>query len=409
MKRIAWLPVLLAALGLALPLGAQEEESLFEGPLVAEPAPAPAGDAPAGGPASPEQEFLTAPRLEWGGSFETRFDSTWGWAEYPSSGGELFDPASALLDTEVRAALFFDARPRKDFRTFGKVKADYAYTAASGEWGWDARIHELFADFQWGDRVFFRAGKHTIQWGVGYFFSPADVLNLVSIDPADPTAEREGPVAVKAQVPFGVHNAYLYLVANDIRHPGQIGVAPKVELVLGGCELGIGGFYQTDLPVSLALTATGPLGNLDWFTEAVLQYAHELTAAPLVFSATGGAAYLDPDGGVSAFLQFLYAERVLAAADLEAAAVQYPGTYRLAASLAWTEILESDFGLSVLWLACFSDASGRVQPVVSWQPLDYVQLRLQLALSYGEAGSEYAPLGALPAVTVGLTLGQGRF
>ena len=195
---------------------------------------------------------------------------------------------------------------------------------SSMPWGWEAAVRELFADFQWKDWAFFRVGKHTIQWGVGYFFSPADVLNLVSIDPMDPTAEREGPISLKTHVPFGQNNAYLYVIANDITHPAEIAVAPKVEVVLGGYELGAGGFVQKDLPAGLMLTATGPLGKLDLFGEAVLQYAWQSAPQPLVFSSTFGAGYLDPEHGMTVFAQYLFAECAIAAADLPAARATVP-------------------------------------------------------------------------------------
>ena len=270
-------------------------------------------------------------------------------------------------------------------------------------------IRELFADFQWKDWAFFRVGKHTIQWGVGYFFSPADVLNLVSIDPHDPTAEREGPISLKTHVPFGQNNAYLYLIANDISSPAEIAVAPKLEVVLGGYELGAGGFYQKDLPAGLMLTATGPLGKLDLFGEAVLQYAWKLASAPLVFSATLGADYLDPEHGVTVFAQYLFAESAIAAADLPAARALFPGTHRLAAFAAWSPIGESDFGLSVLYLANLSDGSGLVQPSASWQPLKRVLLSVGAGLRYGPAMSEFAPAGAAPSLMLNLSLGKGDF
>jgi hypothetical protein len=400
-------------LALTWPLLAQEQSTdpndMFEEDVVQEaegPTASDQGPPAAAVETAPEEVFLTSTGLRWGGSFEASFDSTLGWVSYQAACEKPFEPAAAILTSAVKAAVHFDARPTRDFRVFGKAGLEYGYDGAA--WGWEASVRELFADFQWKDWAFFRVGKHMIQWGVGYFYSPADVLNLVSIDPKDPTAEREGPISLKTHVPFGQNNAYLYLIANDVSNAAEIGVAPKLEVVLGGYELAAGGFFQQDLPAGLMIAGTGPLGKLDLFGEAVLQYAWKLASAPLIFSGTFGAGYRDPELGVTVFAQYLYAEGVPAAADLPAARAAFPGTHRLAALAAWSPIGESDFGLSVLYLANLSDGSGLVQPTASWQPLKWVLLSVGAGMTYGPAESELAPAGPVPTLTLKLTV-KGAF
>jgi len=444
-KRAARLALLLAPLllAIALPVAAQDD-SLFEGELIEEAPEAPPAE---GSPeaAAPEQKagaeaFLTSPKLEWGGSFESRFTDEWTWDGYAGSWDELLDPGSARLDSRVAADLFFDARPVKDFRVFGKFKAASAYDTVSSAFRFDARVFELFSDFSWKDRVFFRVGKHTIQWGVGWFFSPADVLNLVSIDPEDPGAEREGPVSLKTQVPFGQHNAYLYLIANDILHPSEIGVAPKVELVIGGYELGLGGLYQKGLAPKGMVTVTGPLWDLDLFGEAVVQYGSDRTYVrefafdpfyevyriedSFFFSGSAGATYLNPDWNLLLCCQYFYngpgyesfdaaraalAAAAIAADDLTPADLLYTGRHYLAASVSWSKIFDSDFALALLYLANLADGSGAILPSMSWTLLEHATLSVGARLPYGGAGDEYAPTGLAPAFWIGATLGAGKF
>jgi len=262
-------------------------------------------------------------------------------------------------------------------------------------------------------------------------------LNLVPIDPTDPTADRDGPVSLKTHVPFGHNNAYLYLVANDIRRPDQLAVAPKLELVLGGWELGLGGFYQKDLAPKAMLTLTGPLAKLDLFGEAVLQYgsdrAYIRAGAPYeiytideepVFSATIGARYLGADRKLAFSAQYFFngtgyesfsptlaavAALAVTAGDLKAADLLSRGRHYLAASASWSEMGGSDFGLALLYLANLEDSSGIVQPSVSWTPVDYAALRLRLGLPYGEAGDEFTPAGRKPSVSLQVIFGNGRF
>ncbi len=392
------------------------------------------------GESAPEEAFLVSERLEWGGRFECSFDGLWSWDGYPDSWGALFTEASPQLTTGLKGELFFDARPSRDFRVFGKAKASYEYDplAVEDSWGWNAEIFELFSDFQYGDLLFFRAGKQTVQWGVGYFFSPADVLSLVSIDPEDPELEREGPIALKVHYPFAVHNAYLYLVANRITRPDEIAVAPKVELLLGSYELGLWAFYQKDLAPKGVMTLTGPLWRLDLFAEALVQWRSDRRfvrpAGPayetytiddeLLFSASAGFSYLNPDWNLSIFGQYLFngqgyredfdptSTAVLTALAAEAigpADLLLPGRHYLAASAGWSEILGSPVSLSLLWLANLSDGSGLLTPGVSWELFERFILSTGLRLGYGPARNEYSPTGASLAYTLGVSLGGGRF
>jgi hypothetical protein len=419
------------------------QEDLFEEDLFEESA-AQEGEAEE---VAPEEAFLVSERLEWGGSFDLTFTTQVAWDGYPAPWGRVFwQEGVSSLTSKLAGDLFFDARPDRDFRVFGKVKAVYQYPA-----DWDVEIFELFSDFQIKDLLFFRVGKQTVQWGVGYFFSPADVLNLVSIDVEDPEAEREGPIAVKTHLPFTAHNAYLYLVANDIDKPYEIAVAPKLELLLGNYELGLGAFYQTDLTPKGMLTLTGPLGDLDLFAEAMVQWGSDRTFVDfspppstntiedeLLFSGTAGFSYINSDWNISLFAQYFFngqgydepydyeiliedssdalplPPEIPTPAIISSADLLYPGRHYLAASIAWSELLDSAFGLSLLYVANFSDRSGLINPILTWEPVDHVSLSTGFRFRYGQEGDEYGPNKYDPtagplAWTLSASLGGGRF
>jgi hypothetical protein len=450
MKRSAALLLLL----LASPLAAQQEEEnyeeLFEGeileaeePLFDDELVEDSKGGESSEEVSPEEAFLVSEQLEWGGSFELELSTQVEWARYTAPWERAFwqdgDPS---LTTRLSGDLFFDARPERDFRVFGKVKADYRVPS-----DWEVEIFELFSDFQLRDRLYFRAGKQTVQWGVGYFFSPADVLSLVSIDPEDPEVQREGPVAVKTHFPFGAHNAYLFLIANDIDEPYQIAVAPRLELLLGDYELGIGAFYQTDLTPKGMMTLTGPFRDLDLFAEAMVQWGSdrtfvEFTPPPstysidrrLLFSGTAGFGYRNSEWNLTLFAQYYfngqgYKEQfsftstavgaALLAGEIAATDLIDPGRHYLAASIGWSEVLDSDFSLSLFYMANFSDSSGLINPSVTWEPVKHVGLSTGIRLSYGESGDEYGRVDLDPidpdpeagpvAWTFSVSLGAGKF
>lgn len=142
--------------------------------------------------------------------------------------------------------------------------------------GLEILVFELFADYVWQDQLFFRFGKHTIKWGTGYFFSPADVLNLTAVDAEDPTADREGPVSLRVQYPFGITgNAYLYAILNADAEPLDVAIAPKVELAVGRGELGVAGYYQRTLAPRLVALYSASIGEVDVFGEGVLLYGSD--------------------------------------------------------------------------------------------------------------------------------------
>ena len=169
---------------LLFPLSADEEvseDSLFSGDDMVEEVEITDGEEP------PENELLVSETVKWGGGFESELDAEWTWRD----GGETgLPPDSSSLDIALGADVFLDARPDEDFRVFGKLEASYPFAFDGGGSEADIRVVELFSDFHLGNRLFFRVGKHAVHWGSGYFFSPADVFNLIPIDP-DLLAERE--------------------------------------------------------------------------------------------------------------------------------------------------------------------------------------------------------------------------
>ena len=409
--------------------------------------------------AAPEEALLTSVGVDWGGSFRYAPEVELSFPSYDALSAALRGERAAerALRHDLAAVLYFDARPGSDFRVFGKARLDYALPgsdaaagtqagpAAGGEFAFT--LFELFADFHWDDRVFFRAGKQRADWGVGRFFSPADLMSLVTIDPLDPEAEREGPVALKVHAPLGVHNAYLYLITGDFRDPLDVALGARAELVVGGVELGAGSLIQADLVPKGIATATGSLGDFDLFAELVIQRGTErnrieLDAAGKLSvtprdaraeewfpAATAGALYFDPDPGIVLAVQYYFnplgypdsaalapARAALRRAEgagpprtgpkPEAVDLLYFGRHYAGASAAWNGIADTDLSASLFWLANLSDGSGLVRPSLSYQVLDYARLSLGASLGYGTGATEY---GERVAFTLGAALGIGSF
>ena len=258
-------------------------------------------------PPAPES-FLQSKSVDIGGYLYSDYT---GYAIWPGSYPSFSDPASGLTSSFVpnlEADVYLDARPYSFFRVFGKLKAIYPfggsaqgvyqaqtnpfapiYTPPSGSSAAipNISVFELFADVNWNEKLFLRVGQQVIHWGVGTFFSPADILSLTPINPLQPNLERQGPLALTVNVPFAsVDSASVYVIANQAFaqnrpfDPSDLAVAPKVESLLGDYEIGVGGYYQRAQRPKAMIDGNRVLfGTLGIFGEGVVSYGSDRTFA----------------------------------------------------------------------------------------------------------------------------------
>jgi hypothetical protein len=256
--------------------------------------------------ASAFESLLVSERLSWGGRYSGSLSYAWDWDSYLQ--GITAEDARASLNPSASSSLYFDSRPEVGYRVFGKLSietqsqslfglegidlsaidfttnSDGSFTFFAGEEEEDQEdtdaaplsltlsVQELFADFQYRDTLFFRFGKSFITWGVGYFFSPADVVNLEAIDAEDPSAERQGPLHFRMQYPSGRNNLYLYLVADQAEKPQDTTYALKYELVSGGSEISFAGVYSYTGVPRLVSTLSTSLGEVRLFAEGLVSF-----------------------------------------------------------------------------------------------------------------------------------------
>ena len=438
---------LLAAALAASPALAQEEglsdEELFGGgtEIVTEaaagspPLPGAPGVGTTGNDAA--GSLLRSESVKIGGTFSMSLEGTGNPDAWGSNPLEYLAP-SVLLGTD----LFADARPDDNFRVFVKGSLEYP---AGGEA--ELELKEAFADFMPAEGVFVRAGKQTANWGVGAFFSPANLLDLAPIDPEDPEAELPGPLAVKVQVPAGTTNWYAYALLEDAASGGSLALAPKVEWVLGSAEFGLGGLWADGGPWAAMATCSGKVGDLDVFAEAVLRGNEDKRFVIADASVPSGISFeTRPDGlfpqatagflwswddeegrlGVSFRAQYYYnglgyedasvlEEHAPQVRSLVMTGVLSPddllqrSRHYGAANLGFSELLGSDAGASLFWIGNFADASGRVKTTATWAGLDHAKLSAAWTWSYGVAGSEFAPAGSVSSVSLMIALTQGTF
>lgn len=324
------------------------------------------------------------------------------------------------LRASVRGQVYLDARPRVDTRFL--ARADYTLdSAADDPFSWE--LAELFLDWNYDNSVYFRAGKQTVRWGVGYFFSPADVISVGRLDPEKPEAVREGPVALRVHVPQRRQDYHLFLLFDGVDQLNQIAVAPRATFVVGRSEIGVGGFYQEGKVPRGMLTVSTSLGGVDIFGEAVLSRGSDRTFVEvdddlnlvattrdeLLFQGTVGLQFSrpDPEGLFSVGLaaQYFYNGEgyedrsvlndprlafLLLGGDLKLSdLLPFTSRHYGAAAVNWNDMLNSRFSTSAFWLGNLSDSSGQVTTSVSHRGWGGWRPNLGISWFYGAEGTEF--------------------
>lgn len=407
--------------------GGSDEDDLFSGSLIEE-----ARDEEASATAGVE-DLLTSEVAKIGG----QFDFSVRLSVDPEAVEAIDDISSSY---SLSPTVYIDSRPDADFRVFVKTNLDY--TTASANAGASLNVEELFSDVTLTDRLYLRAGKQNMAWGVGHFFSPADLVSLEAIDPDDPEADLEGPVAVRLQLPYKTTNAYAYSMLDDLPDGGSVGWAGKLEFVLGTAEIALGGYHEDGSVSGAMTTVSAGIWDIDVFAEAVAQYGStfamvredgpalvaDLRSDTWFALATAGGRYSWSDDydyfNLSVLGQYYFngsgyedpailqdprVPALIAAGDLGPGDLTGTGRHYAAASIRWSQAFASDFSPSVFWIGNLSDGSGRLSLDFRYAWGDYVAITPGYVFTYGEPGEEYAPGGEGHRVSVNVSPGRGAF
>ena len=285
---------------------------------------------------------LEGEKLRIGGSLDSSLKLSCNWTE-------PYEPKpDSTLKTTLNANLFFDARPVENLKIYGKFSFGFpfeknlagqaviavppslipggaqlpAFVNVPG--AVNISIRELYTDFSLKDIAFFRFGKHAVKWGTGYFYSPADIINISRIDPQDPEADKEGPLSLRTHIviPGTQHNLWFYLLppTDSGFKIENTAVAAKAEFVFGNWEWGIGGRYRYEQAPKLITTLSGSIARkIAVFAEGIFAWGSDYTyykngdynsgyeeKNKAFFQATAGASYSNAKTHTSIVAQYLY-------------------------------------------------------------------------------------------------------
>ena len=422
---------------------------------------------------------LESNKLRIGGSLNAELGLKYVWADpytKKSNIKEAFlNPEVAQLRPTIGANLFFDARPVQDLKLYGKFLFEFPFEKnlngkisvpkslvppngvdipASVNGSPNFKIWEMYTDFSAKDIAFFRFGKHTVKWGTGYFYSPADVINISRIDPEKPTADREGPVSLRTHIviPKTQYNIWLYLLPDtETFKPQYTAGAAKAEFVFGDWELGVGGWYRYEKAPRLITTLSGSIaGKVAVFAEGVFAWGSDYTyykddaaLTPYTvknkpfFQATIGGSYSNADSHTMLAFQYYYngfgyantkaADRIAdSAADAlnnknftdpgvkeileksrEVAAMGNRGQHYIAFTVSQNKIGTEDLTANLFQQFAISELEGLTTLSLNWRIFKFVQMSTGPIFSYPLSPSSHSK-GSI-GYNLSFKLGGGKF
>jgi hypothetical protein len=278
-------------------------------------------------------------------------------------------------------------------------------------------------------------------------------------------------VALRAMyaIPKTQHNLWAYAVFDSgTMKPEDTAFAAKAEFVLGGVELGLGGYYQRESPIRAMLTAVGSVRDISLFGEATAQLGTDRSWVTQVSSGlvtsgfisttdtddyddnvflkgTVGFSYNNTDRNITLMGQYLYDgegysnsdrkariaeakadETLIKAAlaimpeidDANAAfslflkrLIKNSGRHYAAFTFAKSELLVDKLSFSAFVIANLSDFSGYLKPTLSWKFFDGFSMSASAMFALGFEDGEYVVLndGQAMGLSLVLTMGTGSF
>lgn len=203
--------------------------------------------------------------------------------------GGHFDDNS--LVTRVQGNFTLDARLRQGMKGFANASVNYfpngttqtrtlsdpAVPGSEKTYNEEVtttyRVDELFVDFNVGKLAYFRMGKQLLKWGVGTLWSPTDFINIEKKNILDSSQVREGVSGIKMHIPFGTRaNIYSFVKFNDADNLDQVGVANKLEVLLGKTEISVSALFNDARVPVYGMDFTSRLFTIDVHGEASASY-----------------------------------------------------------------------------------------------------------------------------------------
>lgn len=187
--------------------------------------------------------------------------------EITSAAMDIVSSTSARnsLYTYTVANIFLDARMKSGLKAFANMETTYLSQTKTTE----VALREMFFDFNYRRKAYFRTGKQVLQWGRCYLWNPTDHINIERQTFIRRIGYREGAYGTKFHVPFGTKaNIYGFFDTGSTPEAGDIACALKYEFLVGGTEMAFSAWGKNTYNPVLGYDISSRIGTIDIMGEA---------------------------------------------------------------------------------------------------------------------------------------------
>ncbi len=183
--------------------------------------------------------------------------------------------------------VYFDARPNDRVRAFIRGRMLYTPVNANGQssafQGFTSQteplqmqLDQLWLKFDIAHRVYITAGAQHVRWGATRLWNPVDAIYATRRNPLTLFDQRTGLPMLKLHMPFEVAgntwNGYLIALADEATDLAHMGVAGRLEAVVGAAEFGFTASKRFEAKPRLGLDLSAGIWEFDLTGEFGLRF-----------------------------------------------------------------------------------------------------------------------------------------
>lgn len=304
-------------------------------------------------------QFEESKKIVVSGDFVIRAGGGFGWTDEPFDGYP-----EKVAGAYSKATISFDARPDPTIRIFGKLKTEMDSDNGSDVWS-KLDFDELYCDYNWLDKSFFRLGKFYMTWGQGRLFRPANFME----DSEDGTSFRMTmPNVLDGVTLVSLYKKYPGSPKDGKLHKGDVSLAGHADKTLGPINFSAAMLYnQMDGQRYSGSVKTVILGT-DLFADYVLNRSDE---GDITHEALAGFYHEWSD--VKFYGEYYYDGRIEDDVD-----------HCVGLATDFDNLFGSPVGIGFKWLHSVTDNAGQFIGGFSISPWKHVKIRMAIPWQYGD-------------------------
>ena len=304
-------------------------------------------------------QFEESKKIVVSGDFVIRAGGGFGWTDEPFDGYP-----EKVAGAYSKATISFDARPDPTIRIFGKLKTEMDSDNGSDVWS-RLDFDELYCDYNWLDKSFFRLGKFYMTWGQGRLFRPANFME----DCEDGTSFRMTmPNVLDGVTLVSLYKRYPGSPNDGKLHKGDVSLAGHADKTLGPINFSAAMLYnQMDGQRYSGSVKTVILGT-DLFADYVLNRSDE---GDITHEALAG--FYHEWENIKFYGEYYYDGRIEDDVD-----------HCVGLATDFDNLFGSPVGMGFKWLHSVTDNAGQFIGGFSISPWKHVKIRMAIPWQYGD-------------------------